>query len=453
MIGRCLLQHLLGRQVSKSDVTMIAFEESRRRPGGWCMQIWPPGHKKTTTLSVGGTLYDLVYDTFCGDRNIALAIASRVDMVAAGVSDECRGHIERNERFREVFGDLVGDKWGTTAWNVKGRKSYAKETSVTCVSIKGQVFSWHYDVIRCDDLIQEEDANTATQRKATYANFFAKLASRPKVGGMIFINGLHVNPYDLHVDLRNDPRLIDNCLVVSALPEKGSWARENLGAVPWGVDEGGYDILHFMQEKQAMGSARFGAQYIGDPKSMEGRILNLSLVRRYTPEMIRPEKLAQMLVVNAADLAISDAPDADEFAMSSIAVDVNGNILVLGDFGEKGMPFHLQIENIHEWDKRRKPRTTFIEVNGVQRVWKQEAYRKYRMNLTAICHSKSKTVRGYDFQPIVECGQLWLPETGMPELEEQIRDFDGLEGHPDDRIDALMTAWEGSKLLSFPGGN
>jgi len=432
---------------------MIAFEESRRKPGGWCLQIWPPGHKKTTTLSVGGTIYDLLYDTFCGERNIALAIASRVDMVAAGISDECRGHLERNEKLREVFGDLVGDKWGTTAWNVRGRKSYAKETSVTCVSIKGQVFSWHYDVIRCDDLIQEEDANTAAQRRTTYANFFAKLASRPKSNGMIFINGLHVNAYDLHVDLRKDPRLVDNTLVVSALPEKGSWARENLGVVPWPKEEGGYDVLHFMQEKQAMGSARFGAQYIGDPKSMEGRILNLNLVRRYTPEMIAPEKLRRMLVVNAVDMAISDDPDADEFVVGSIAVDVNGNVLVLGYQNEHGMPFHLQIEAIHNWDKRWNPRMTFLEINATQRVWKQETYRKYRTNIYPINHSKNKRVRGYDFQPVVECGNLWLPEHGMSALEEQIKDFDGLEGHPDDIVDMLMTAHEGSKLVSFTGRN
>jgi hypothetical protein len=37
----------------------------------------------------------------------------------------------------------------------------------------------------------------------------------------------------------------------------------------------------------------------------------------------------------------------------------------------------------------------------------------------------------------------------MPELEEQIRDFDGKDGHLDDIADALMTAWETSKMVSF----
>lgn len=414
------------------------------------MVIAPPGHGKTTTLTVGGTIYDILDDVFQGPGTFAEAIVSRVDGVAIPISEECMAHIRYNDEFREVFGDLVGDKWGATAWNVRGRRSFAKEPTVTTISLNGQIFSKHYPKIRVDDPVQEEDVCTQTQRDKIDTAFFSKLASRPTADGQMNIAGLHVWPYGLMVNLHNDRRLRENTLIIPALIPKDHPLRPVLGPVPWPKSEGGYDPLYFMHEK-AQKASRFECVYQGNPQAMEGRIFNLHKVRRYTPEMVTPEKLKRMLVVNAADMAISDSKDADYFVVGSIAVDVNGNVFVLGYQRERGRPFHLQIEAIHTWDVQRRPRVSFLEINAQQRVWQQEAYRKYRMNMFGITHSKDKVRRGFDFQPVVECGKLWLPPSGMGELEEEIRDFP--DGEHDDVIDMVMTAHEGSKLLSFPGGN
>ena len=47
---------------------------------------------------------------------------------------------------------------------VAPRRSTAKESTITCVSVTGPVASRHYDLIIADDIVDEENSRTELQR-------------------------------------------------------------------------------------------------------------------------------------------------------------------------------------------------------------------------------------------------------------------------------------------------
>src|SRR5262249_17254169 len=136
---------------------LIAFQESARDT---CLQLAPRGYGKSTILTITRIIYEIVKNP-----NIRILIAANTQLQAEVFLREIKAHFERNERVKEYFGNFASeDKWDTREIIVAPRTSTAKESTITCVGVGGPVASRHYDIIIADDLVDEENSRTETQR-------------------------------------------------------------------------------------------------------------------------------------------------------------------------------------------------------------------------------------------------------------------------------------------------
>jgi hypothetical protein len=137
---------------------MIAFQEAA---SDTCLQLAPRGFGKSTILTITRAVYEILRNP-----NVRILIAANTQLQAEVFLREIKAHFERNERLREYFGNFVSeDKWDTREIVVAPRTSTAKESTITCVGVGGPVASRDYDLIIADDLVDEENARTETQRE------------------------------------------------------------------------------------------------------------------------------------------------------------------------------------------------------------------------------------------------------------------------------------------------
>ena len=152
-----LASHILGYDVRSFHQDLIDFQEA----ADTCLQLAPRGYGKSTILTITRAVYEILKNP-----NIRILVAANTQLQAEVFLREIKAHFERNERVREYFGNFVSeDKWDTREIVVAPRTSTAKESTITCVGVGGPVASRHYDLIIADDLVDEENARTETQRE------------------------------------------------------------------------------------------------------------------------------------------------------------------------------------------------------------------------------------------------------------------------------------------------
>ena len=377
-----------------------------------------------------------------------IGVASRVDQVATDITGAAKAHIEHNDDFNFIFGSLRGDRagktWGTTSWTVATRKSFAMEPTVRCLSLKGQILSGHYDLIFNDDLTQPEDMRTSTQRQHTFEAFYAKLATRVEggVGGTSFwTTGVHINPYDLFVKMRKDPRLQGNVKVFPARPQKGTWDYEQFGPV---LCPELYGVRDQVQMEQSLGPDIYGAQYQGDPQVAEGKIIPPQYFKFYE-DAPRRDKLA---VFSYVDLAASEKEQADYFAIVTVGIEHfdkpkrEWKVYVLRTYYAR-LQWPEQVKAIEKINALDRPRRIFIETNGYQLVMAQEQIRRGHKNIRKVRRKIDKVSYANKYlTPKMRNGQVFL-KRNQTELIGQLEDFP--DGEHDDLIDGLAGCIHGAE--------
>jgi hypothetical protein len=122
----------------------------------------PREHFKSTIVSESFPLWLLS----CVDRNMTIAIVSAVQNNPEKWLRKIRTTIESNDLFRWAFPEIrPGEKWDATELVVTRDKGMGSEVqaSVTGYSLKSGLASQHHDYIICDDLINEQTAQSAVE--------------------------------------------------------------------------------------------------------------------------------------------------------------------------------------------------------------------------------------------------------------------------------------------------
>src|SRR5712672_2090463 len=193
-----LASHILGYEVRPFHHHLISFQES---VDDTCLQLAPRGYGKSTILTITRAVFEILRNP-----NVRILIAANTQLQAEVFLREIKAHFERNERVREYFGNFVSeDKWDTREIVVAPRTSTAKESTITCVGVGGPVASRHYDLIIADDLIDEENARTETQRDRVKTWWYQTLLPCCEPDGRIFVIGTRYHHLDLYGHLmRNE---------------------------------------------------------------------------------------------------------------------------------------------------------------------------------------------------------------------------------------------------------
>src|SRR3990172_7996772 len=141
-------------------------DESKR----FVLALEPRGSLKTTCAPIGLTL-----QTIAKDPNVRILIASKEFNLAQKILSAIKGHIETNQEYRILFGDLKGEvKWNEKEITIRTRWLHQlKEPTVTCAGIDVTKVGNHYDLIFVDD--PHDDKNTATREQIEKVKQWYKL--------------------------------------------------------------------------------------------------------------------------------------------------------------------------------------------------------------------------------------------------------------------------------------
>ncbi len=260
-----LASHVLGYDVRPIHNDLIDFQEAAPDT---CLQLAPRGYGKSTILTIARAVYEILRNP-----NVRILIAANTQLQAEVFLREIKAHFERNEKLREYFGNFVSeDKWDTREIVVAPRTSTAKESTVTCVGVGGPVASRHYDLIIADDLVDEENARTETQRERVKTWWYQTLLPCCEPDGRIFVIGTRYHHLDLYGHLiRNE--YAEKHQIVPAIAADGT--------TPWPEK---FSLEWLEERKRQAGSIIFNAQYQNDTSLMKGHIFRDEWFRFYDVE-------------------------------------------------------------------------------------------------------------------------------------------------------------------------
>lgn len=144
----------------------------------------PRGHLKSTLVTVCWTIQQILQNP-----NIRILISTGYLENSKSFLREIKTHLERSERLRALFGDLVNadDKWTETQIVVKSRTEIRKEPTIQVSSVDKSVVSQHYDLIIGDDLVNRENINTREQRQKVQLYYKDLYDLIEPQGSMVFI--------------------------------------------------------------------------------------------------------------------------------------------------------------------------------------------------------------------------------------------------------------------------
>lgn len=415
----------------------------------WHLALAPRGGGKSTILTVASILIDILRDP-----NIRILIASKTDENAVGFLTEIKQHLE-SKKLIEIFGPQKGDVWNTGEINVVGRTKAGKENTITTRGKGSALASKHFDKIYGDDLVDEENSKTPTQRRTTWTWFFKVVVPTLFPSGKMSIVGTRYHPEDLYgalidsVFTKKDKKgkIIKNYYIrVPALLKKKKFLARTKASkkyVSFWPEE--FSVKFLLASRKNSGTIIFNSQMQNDVDAMKGKIFKVDWFQWYKMEDINMKELK---IFQGVDLAIKQKEDADKFAHVTIGIHPKSlNIYVL-DYFNQVTHYTYQKKVIKSKFDKYDPVKVAIEANGYQRALIQDMRLDSKLSsirAIPVFTEIDKTIRAWKLSAYFERGQILLLE-GMHELQEQLMKM------PDGRYKDLFDALDIAVTSAF-GGN
>lgn len=419
---------VLGYEVQPHHLRIMRHQHRWRKS---MVLVWRGAGKSTV-----GTIVECIFQILL-DRNRRILLASKTGGNAEGFLAEIKGHFEKNERLREIFGDYVGtEQWGNDAIIVLGRTKPFKEPTINTVGIGGAVASKHYDIIIADDLVDEENSRTKHQREKMLDWWYKVLMptleppidpKRYKKPGDRFIGGLKVIGTRYHYE-----DLYGHLITRQSDGTGGELVGAPTLIIPIEDNDGNpvwpekFSKEH-IEELRSGGIIRFNSQYMCDCDAMKGVIFQYDSCVVVKPEEM-PD-LETLLIYQGVDLAISEETENDMFAQVVIGIDSSpAKLVYVLHYEEKQIRFAQQTKRILAVGRQWKALRTGIEANAYQAAQvhqvedfqAQEGAGEHQLNVVPIYTLKDKITRGQKLQAkLFEAGRIrFLP--GQSKLIEHL---------------------------------
>jgi predicted phage terminase large subunit-like protein len=322
---------VFGYQAAPHHRELVEFMQSCIEKHISGVALLPRGHAKTTW---GNTIF---LSWLIGvQKDIRVGLISNTAKQSNAFSRAIRWTLETNDRYRELFGHCVSPaKWTDTEWLRKDSIQHAtKDVTLYSNGALGAIISKRFDLIICDDILDEENTANIDQQERIETWFWKTLKPCLVPGGVIIVLGTRWSENDLYQKLIDPP------------PDGRGWPAIVRGAIRID-DEGephalwpdvwGLDAL--MAEKRDLGTANFACSYMNDISGLaEGQIFkrewfqwfdHLDASRNYTFTM-------------GVDLASSERERADFTARVVIAEDEDNNHYVMSVYRDKRETRHRE---------------------------------------------------------------------------------------------------------------
>jgi len=402
------------------------------------VSIYPRGTFKSTLLAVTYTLWRLVQDPM-----LEMALVSGSMDKSKDSLREIKSHIERDGKFKEIFGDLKGTKlWAQESITIRPADGSGK-ASVSAFGVNSQLTGKHFKVWILDDIVTDKDRDSALQRKSTKAFFHDVISLLQKEGeselNIIGTFWYHMDLYNFIIDTLN-PELLANGhkpYDVAIRPVRD--ASGNLNYPSHFPEE---ILSRLMIEK---GTREYNSQYMLNPLPPDSSTFDIDKMRTFTPgELQRKDRTplpGGLDWYGFCDPALGSS-GGDFSAVIVIAVDKeSGEMYVTADSTLERLSLDALAEQLAELIAR-IPFTKFgIEGNSLGRTKAQTsslfeyALRKEVFARNAdylfeiIWHNSNKQGRIEGLQPDWNQGTLLFADMWQktyPELILQFEKFDPL---------------------------
>jgi hypothetical protein len=310
-------------------------------------------HGKTQQLAIAKTLLDLGMNP-----NLRNVICSGTKGQAKKISRAIKGYIEGSEALHQIFPDLLpGTPWGENDFTVQ-RTSFAKDPSVQCTGLHGNILGARIDRLVLDDILNYENTRTAHARKDVKGWVKSTLLGRLTKDARVRNIGNAWHPEDL----------------LHEFAKMGSWKAVTYSALlPDGTPRWpeAWSAQRLANKLEELGPIEFARQLL-----CQARDDSTSTFKREWLEQCLAlgdgRVLAQALAVippgyqtyTGVDLAVQKHSAADETCFFTIAVDPFGSRHVLEiDSGRwSGPEIVAKIKSVH----RRFQSIIMVENNAAQ---------------------------------------------------------------------------------------
>lgn len=410
------------------------------KPGERKLVLLPRNSFKSTILGVAYPLWRLAQDP-----NLRILLDSRtVDRAKLNLA-AIKEHIERNARFREVFGDwkhIPG--WRETSLTLPHRTAKHREPSIMCGGIDAPVTGGHYELIIVDDLHDETNSNTQSQLAKAVLHY-KTLDPILSPGGQIIVIGTRWHREDTYAHILEEHKVTGRWQILQRAaynPDGTLWFPQLL-------------TREFLEEKRArLGPYLFSAQYLLQAIAQEDQRFLPAWIQYRDIQLIAAEGKVQLSVdggpgfpvsiTTTVDPAISQTKGSDYTGIVTVATDSAGRWYVLSARRIKGSAEEVINEIVRE------VRTYFTGIVGIEAVAYQKALKEfldrrfYEEGLLVATRElisgsgRSKRTRIEGLVPKFSQGEVFLRIGIGPELEQELLSWTpAQELRHDDLIDAL----------------
>jgi predicted phage terminase large subunit-like protein len=311
---------------------LIRWAEERiaRQENG--LGLEPRGFSKSQSFTIG-KLTHLIAE----DPHIRIGLMSNTDTQAYAFSAAIRDTLEQNERFIELYGDCVSrKKWTDAEWLHKDSR-HVKDRTVFARGVGGAIVSKRFDLIVCDDILDEENTATPEQIEKVRNWFWKTLYPCLVPGGVILVIGTRWADGDFYEELMSPAPKGKGwrSLVVSAEYIDANGERRSR----W-PDRFPLEVLDKMALE--MGSALYACAMLNDVTGlMRGNIFPAMSEHYYFDELPPGHYTIRIGI----DLASSIREEADFTARVISAEDDEGNFWVLSAYRDKRESHHAEFVN------------------------------------------------------------------------------------------------------------
>lgn len=257
------------------------------------LHLWPRGHFKSSVITVGYSLLSLIQNP-----NIRILIVNATLQNAKSFLREIKGHLERNDELRAVFGNHVSkdEKWTETEIISALRTKNLKEPTIQAAGVGQTLTSQHYDLIILDDIVSQETITTREQLQKT-SDYYRLLLSLLDPGGQIVMIGTRYHFADLYGE-------------IIANKETNHYTINQRKAVENGeiLFPSRFTPQVLADLRSSQGSYHFSCQYMNMPVDDETAKFKRADFRYYQPDDIKLERTFNTMCI---DRAYSLAKTAD----------------------------------------------------------------------------------------------------------------------------------------------
>lgn len=420
----------------------------------------PRGSAKTTwgdTATIGWLIAQFPH--------LRIGLMSKTSDHAKDFSRAIRWTIEANERFRQVFPDVrpSATKWTDSQWLIEGSPWLGSNfANLFAQGAGGQIASKRFDVIICDDILDEENSKTPEQRAAVEEWFWKTLYPCLAPNGVVIVLGTRWAEDDIYQKLTDPPEKGGKgwkLLLRKAYyeikdfdsPDPTKAAPEYLKD-PAYVEEHGdgervplwdfWSLKKLDETKFDMGSAFFFCAYLNDITGlMEGNVFLGRNIQHFSK--LDPGK--HYTIRMGIDLASSEKQTADYTARVTTAEDQDGNFYVLAVYRDRRETGHAAFVN-DGFTAYQNISIVLVEKNAFQSTLVQEVLRDYpRIPIEGKPTDTDKVTRARAVAAKYEGHKVWHHES-LKDSDFEVELLTFPKGH-DDMVDALGFS------MDLAGGN